>query len=99
MSKASLRIASISCLAIWAAIWFLFLLMRLLPFDVRGIPDAGMVMLTALAVALAAPIVATGVAGAVLVRGPRTSPDLLIFGCAIAALLGQVFLFLISRWL
>jgi hypothetical protein len=34
-----------------------------------------------------------------LVRRPRASLDLLIFGCAIATLFGQLFLFLITRWL
>jgi len=95
----SLRTASISCLAIWVAIWLLFLLLRLSPLDIRNIPGVGMLMLVALAVALVAPIVATGLAGAALVREPRVPLNLLTFGCAVAALLGQVFLFLISSWL
>jgi hypothetical protein len=99
MAKVSLRTASISCLAIWVAIWLLFLFMRLSPLDIRNIPGIGMIMLIALAVALVAPIVATGLAGAALVREPRAPLDLLTFGCAIAALLGQGFLFLISSWL
>jgi hypothetical protein len=99
MAKSALRTASICCLALWVAIWFLFLVMRLSPLDIRGIPGIGMVMLIAFAVALLAPIVATGLAGAALVRQPRTPLSLLTFGCAIAALLGQVLLFLISRWL
>ena len=99
MAKASLRTASIFCLALWVAIWLLFLLMRLSPLDIRGIPGIGMIMLIALAIALMAPIVATGLAGAALVRQPRALLNLLTFGCAIAALLGQVFLFPISRWL
>jgi hypothetical protein len=99
MAKVSLRTASIYCLAIWMAIWLLFLLMRLSPLDIRNIPGIGMVMLIALAIALVAPIVATGLAGAALVREPRAPLNLLTFGCAIAALLGQGFLFLISSWL
>ena len=99
MAKMSLRTASISCLAIWVAIWLLFLLLRLSPLDIRNIPGVGMLMLVALAVALVAPIVATGLAGAALVREPRVPLNLLTFGCAVAALLGQVFLFLISSWL
>jgi|SRR5882762_1032632 len=99
MAKVSLRTASISCLAIWVAIWLLFLLMRLSPFDIRDIPGVGVVTLIALVVALVAPIVATGLAGAALVRQPRAPLNLLTFGCAIAALFGQVFLFLISSWL
>jgi hypothetical protein len=99
MAKVSLRTASVSCLAIWVAIWLLFLLIRLSPLDIRNIPGIGMVMLTALVVALVAPIVATGLAGAALLRSPRAPLSVLTFGCAIAALLGQVHLFLISRWL
>ncbi len=99
MVKSSLRTASICCLALWVAIWFMFLLMRFSPLDIRGIPGIGTITLIALAVALVAPIVATGLAGAALVRQPRAPLNLLTFGCAIAALFGQVFLFLISRWL
>jgi hypothetical protein len=99
MAKVSLRTASITCLAIWLAIWILFLLMRLSPLDIRNIPGIGMIMLVALGVALVAPIVAAGLAGAALARQPRAPLNLLTFGCAIAALLGQVLLFLISRWL
>jgi hypothetical protein len=99
MAKSSLRTASIYCLVLWVAVWLLFLLMRLSPLDIRGIPGIGTVTLIALAVALVAPMVATGLAGAALVRQPRVPLNLLTFGCAIAALLGQVLLFLISRWL
>jgi hypothetical protein len=99
MAKVSLRTASISCLEIWVVIWLLFLLMRLSRLDIRNIPGIGMVMLIALVVALVAPIVATGLAGAALVREPRAPLNLLTFGCAIAALFGQVSLFLISSWL
>lgn len=97
--KASLRTAAISCLAIWVGIWLMFLLMRLSPFDIRGIPGVGIFMLVALAVAVLAPIVATGLAAAALVRQHRVPVNWLTFGCAVAALVGQAFLFLSSRWL
>ena len=99
MAKTSLRTAAIYCLAIWAAIWLMFLVMRFSPLDIRVIPGIGMFMLTALAVAVMAPIVATGLAAAALVRQPRALLNWLALGCAITVLLGQVFLFLISRWL
>jgi hypothetical protein len=99
MAKTSLRTASIYTLALWVAIWLLFLLMRFSPFDYRGLPGIGMVTLIALAVAFVAPIVATVLAGVALVRQPRAPLNLLTFGCAIAALVGQVLLFFISRWL
>jgi hypothetical protein len=73
--------------------------MRFSPLDIRAIPGFGMIMLIALTVAFMAPLVATGFAGAALVRQPRAPLNLLTFGCAITALLGQVFLFLISSWL
>ena len=99
MAKTALRTASIYSLAIWAAIWLLFLLMRLSPLDIRIIPGIGPVMLTALVVVLMAPIVAIAVAGVALVRQPRVPLNWLILGCAIAALLGQVILFTVTRWL
>jgi hypothetical protein len=99
MATVSLRTASIFCLAVWLAIWLLFLLMRLSPLDIRNIPGIGKILLIALVVVLVAPLVATGLAGAALVRQPRAPLNLLTFGCAVAAFLGQVFLFLISRWL
>lgn len=73
--------------------------MRLSPLDIRDIPGIGMIMLVALGVALLAPIVATALAGAALVRQPRVPRNWLTVGCAIAALSGQALLFLISRWL
>jgi hypothetical protein len=99
MVKAPLRTASISCLAIWAAVWLLFLLMRFSPLDIRRIPGIGMLMLVALGVALLAPIVASGLAGAALVRQPRVPLNWLTLVCAIAALFGQGLLFLMTRWL
>jgi hypothetical protein len=99
MAKASLRTASISCLAIWAAVWLLFLLMRLSPLDIRSIPGIGMVMLVALGIALLAPIVAMGFAGAALVRERRAPMNWLTLGCAIAVVFGQALVFLVTRWL
>jgi len=58
-----------------------------------------MIMLTALVVVLVAPIAATGLAGAALVRQPRAPLNLLTLGCALAALFGQNFLFRITGWL
>jgi membrane protein DedA with SNARE-associated domain len=80
------------------SIWLLFLSLRFSSLDIRRMQGIGSVMLIALAVALLAPVVATGLAGAALVRQPRAPLNLLVFGCAIAALVGQMFLFLISRW-
>jgi hypothetical protein len=97
MAKVQLRTASVVCLAIWLAIWLLFLFMRFSPLDIRNIPGIGPITLVALALALAAPIVATGLAGAVLVR-QRRPVNVLTFGFAIAALLGQTLLFLVAKW-
>jgi len=99
MNNIPLRNASIVCLAIWAAVWFMFLLMRFTPIDIRNIPGIGMIMLAALAIALLAPLAATALAGIALARQPRVSLNWLLFGCAIAALVGQGVLFLISKWL
>ena len=94
-----MRMASIGCLAVWAVIWLLFLVMRLSTLDIRGFPGIGFVMLGAFAVAVLAPIVAAALAGIALVRQARVPRNWLLFGCAIAALLGQGLLFLITRWL
>jgi hypothetical protein len=77
----------------------MFLLMRFSPLDIRNIPGIGIIMLTALGIVVVAPIVATGLAGAALVSQPRAPLNLLTFFCAVGALVGQVLLFLASRWL
>ena len=87
------------CLAIWAAIWLMFLMIRFSPLDIRVIPGIGPIMLLALVVVLVAPIAATGIAGAALVRQPRAPMNWLAFGCAIVALIGQVHLIMTSTWL
>ena len=87
----ALRTASIACLAIWAAVWLLFLLMRLSPLDIRRIPGVGMITLAALGVALLAPIAAIGLAGAASVRQPRVPLNWITLGCAIAAPLARDF--------
>jgi hypothetical protein len=99
MAKSALRTASVICLVMWVAIWLLFLSMRLSTFDVRRIPGIGPVMLVVFAAALLAPILATGLAVAALVRQPRVQLNWVTFGCAIAALFGQGILFLVSRWM
>jgi hypothetical protein len=99
MVKASLRTAAIYCLALWVAIWLLFLLMRFSPIDIREIPGAGKVALIALAIVFVAPIIATALAAAALVRQPRTPLSWLTLGFAISVVFGQVGIFLITRWL
>lgn len=99
MAKVSLRAVSISCLAIWAAIWLLFLSIRFSPIDIRVIPGIGGVMLVALAIALLAPIVAAGLAGAAVVRQPRAPLNWITLGCAIVIFFGQAALFLAFAWM
>ena len=99
MARPSLRTGSIYCLAIWAAIWFMFMLMRFSPLDIRVIPGIGVVLLVSLAVALLAPLVATVLAGAALFQQPRSLLTLLTLGCAIAVLVGQVLLFGMTHWM
>ena len=99
MARASLRIASVSCLAIWAAVWLLFVVMRFSPLDIRSIPGIGELLLVALGVALVAPVVAAGLAGVALLRQPRVPLNWLTLGCALAVLFGQGFLFLVTRWM
>ena len=98
-STISLRTGSMICLATWAGIWLLFLLMRFSPFDIRSIPGIGIILLVALAVTVLAPIAAIGLAGAALARGPRLPFNWRTLGYAVAALCGQALLFFSSRWL
>ena len=99
MPKSRLRTAAISCLVIWAVLWSVFLLIRFSSLDIRVIPGIGPIMLAALAFVLLAPIAASMLAGAALLRQPRWPSNWLTLGCAIAVFLGQGVLFLSSRWL
>jgi hypothetical protein len=99
MVKPSFRTAAILCLAIWAAVWLMFLLMRFSSFDIRSIPGIGPFMLASLAASVLAPIVATGFAGVASVRQPRVLSNWVTLACATAALVGQGLLFLMTRWL
>jgi multisubunit Na+/H+ antiporter MnhG subunit len=99
MAGISLRAASIYCLAIWVAIWLLFLLMRFSPFDIRVIPGIGGIMLLALIIVLLAPIVAMVLAAAAVFRQLREPLNWLTLGCSVAAFFCQAAVFLISRWL
>ena len=47
LTKLSLRAASLLCVAIWAGVWTLFLLLRFSSLDVRYIPGAGGILLSA----------------------------------------------------
>jgi hypothetical protein len=99
MANLSLRKAALLCLATWLGIWVVFMLMRFSPLDIRIIPGIGPLLLVALVVALLAPIVAAILAGAALLRQPRDLQNLLTLGCALAALVGQMFIFTLSQWM
>lgn len=99
LTRISLRAASLSCVAIWVAVWLLFLSLRFSSLDVRYIPGAGSFLLSALVLSVLAPIVAVCLATAALVRGARVPANWLTLGLAGAALCCQALLFLSSRWL
>lgn len=99
MTKVPLRTASIWCLAIWAAMWCLFILIRVFGFDIRIIPGIGPILLGALAVAIFAPVIAVGIAATSLIRRPRTAVSWLILGCAVAACLAVGYILAATRWL
>jgi hypothetical protein len=99
MTQTLLRKLAFSILAVWIAIWFLFLMIRMSPFDIRVIPGIGAIMLLALAAALLAPVAATGIAVFALCRGSRAPLDWIVLGCAAAALVGQTLLFGASGWM
>jgi hypothetical protein len=97
--KTTLKTVSIACLAVWAAIWCLFMLIRFSGFDIRVIPGIGPIMLVALGVAILAPVVAIGVAAVALVRQPRATLSWLILGGAVAACLLVGLIFAATKWL
>jgi glucan phosphoethanolaminetransferase (alkaline phosphatase superfamily) len=99
MAKISLRTASIYCLAIWAAVWCLFMLIRFSAFDIRVIPGIGPIMLVALGIAVVGPIVAIAIAGLALILRPRAPLSWLILGSAVAASFAVGFIFLATKWL
>ena len=99
MSRISIRAAAIWCLAIWAAVWCFFMVIRLSGFDIRIIPGIGPLMLVALAISVLAPVVAVGIAGASLIKRPRTVASWLILGCAVAACIIVAYIFEATRWL
>ncbi len=94
-----MRKASLYCLAVWLGIWIVFMVMRFSPFDIRNIPGIGQLLLIALVVAVLAPLVATVLAGVAVFREPRERLNWLTAGCAGAVLVGQYFLFLVTRWM
>jgi hypothetical protein len=97
--RSSLRTAAIVCLGVWGAIWVLFLGLRFLPFDVRTIPGAGRIALALLGTALMAPVVASLLGLAALFRGYRGVLSWFILGCALAAVLAELLVFLMTRWM
>src|ERR1700752_2838884 len=99
MPKAPWRSAALACLAVWAAVWLLFLLLRFSSLDVRYIPGAPAFMLGALAASFLAPIVALILAAAALARQPRVLLNLLTLAGAAAALVVQALVFSSARWL
>ena len=99
MPGKSLRIAAVYCLAIWVAVWVVFMAIRFLPVDIRVIPGIGPIMLLALVVALAAPVVAAVAAGASVIREPRARLNWLTLGAALCVLFGQVMLFAATKWM
>jgi len=99
MIRAPWRFASVSCIAIWAAIWLFFFLVRHSTLDVSQYPFLGSVALAMLVTVAIAPIAAIAFAVTAVVQQPATLPNWITLGCAIAALFGQALLFLSSRWL
>ena len=97
--RISLLTASKYCLALWAAIWVIFMAIRFSPLDIRVVPGAGPIMLALLIAALLAPIGAIGLSIAAVARQPRAGPGWIMLGLAMAALFGQACLFMVTRWM
>jgi hypothetical protein len=99
MTKRSWRSASIACIAIWAAIWLFFLLVRSSTFDIRVVPGIGPVMLLMLVATVIAPLAATVLAVIAVAQRPAVWLNWITLGVAIAVLSGQAILFTVSRWM
>jgi hypothetical protein len=99
MARSRSQNASLVSLAVWLAVWALFLAAALSSFDVRVIPGIGPLLLAALAASFLAPLVALGFAVGALTRNPRATLNWVLLACAAAAILGQSLLFATSRWL
>jgi hypothetical protein len=99
VAKVSLKSASIYCLASWAAVWCLFMLIRFSGFDIRVIPGIGPILLVALVVSIIGPLVAICIAVISLIRRPSGALNWLILGCAVAACIAVGFIFSETKWL
>lgn len=99
MAKLSLRTAAIWCLAVWAAVWCLFMLIRFSGFDIRVIPGIGPIMLAALVVSIVGPLVAIAVVIVSLIRNPRSALGWLVLGAAIGACIAVGVIFRSTKWL
>jgi hypothetical protein len=99
VAKISLKSASIYCLAIWAAVWCLFMLIRFSGFDIRVIPGIGPILLVALVVSIVGPLVAICIAVVSVIRRPSGTLNWLILGCAVAACIAVGLIFSETKWL
>jgi hypothetical protein len=99
MAKTLLRTAAFAALVLWALIWVLFMGVRFSSLDVAALPVFHVLLPLALVCVLLAPVMAVGLAAAALIWKPRLLKDWIALGCAVAAVFGQTFLFLVSRWL
>ena len=99
MAKLTLRTASIWCLAIWAAVWCLFMLIRFSGIDIRVIPGIGPIMLVALVISIIGPAVAIVIVGVSLIRRPRSALSWLILASAVVACFAVVGIYTAMKWL
>ncbi|HEX4377760.1 MAG TPA: hypothetical protein VHZ99_11480 [Steroidobacteraceae bacterium] len=99
MASSKLTIASIVCLAIWVAVWVLFLFIRFSGVDIRLIPGIGIFMLSTLVVSFLAPVAATGLAVIALIRQPSVLLNWFCLLGGVTVMFGQALVFVSSRWL
>lgn len=99
MARNWLRSAALICIALWVAIWLVFIGVRLSSFDVSQHPSLGRLALILLLTVLMAPLLAIGFGIAAVLQRPAVLSNWITLACAGAALVLQTLLFLVTRWM
>lgn len=99
MMPTRLRRASLVCLAVWLVIWVLWMVMRFLPVDGRGIPGIGPFLLASLVGIFVAPLLSAGLAVICLIRRDRRPADWVVLAVSLAIIPGEMMVFQATAWL
>jgi hypothetical protein len=90
---------AIAGLAIWVAIWIIFMLIRFSSFDIRTVPGAGPILLFMLVASGILPLATSVLAVVSAIQKPKDMLSWITLVCSVAALLGQAALFAAQKWM